>query len=243
MNQIYRDLLHNLAKRAVMDATAIKGLLHNGLKGQLRELFVRELLLPMLPSEYVVGSGNVITAYNEVSNQLDVIVCDRRVIPPVLFEGAVGIFPVESALLTVEVKSTLNAHELGLAHASAERVTSFKHSVLGTKAIEHVGSCLFAFATDLTPGGKSEIERYKEMDGSDEPALRLICVVGRGCWFWAEGKWNNWEFGGEYGEVVAFLVSIANTIQRVAATRTAPDIREYVQCVHAEDQPAPELGA
>lgn len=187
MNQIYKDLLYNLAKRAVMDAEAIKGLVHSGLKGQLRELFVRELLLPILPSEYVVGSGNVITAYNEVSNQIDVIVCDRRVIPPVLFKGDVGIFPIESTLLTVEVKSTLDAHELELSHTSADRVKGFKHSVRPGRAIEHVHSCLFAFGTDLALGGKSELARYIELVGSEEPALRLICVVGRGCWFWADG--------------------------------------------------------
>jgi hypothetical protein len=239
MNQIYKDLLYNLAKGAVMDAEAIKGLVHSGLKGQLRELFVRELLLPILPSEYVVGSGNVITAYNEVSNQLDVIVCDRRVIPPILFKGDVGIFPIESTLLTVEVKSTLNAHELELSHASADRVKGFKHSVRGDKAIEHVHSCLFAFSTDLTLGGKSELTRYIELIGSEEPALRLICVVGRGCWFWADGEWHNWSFPGEYGDVVEFLVCIANVIQGVAATRSQPDLREYVQFMHAEDKLAP----
>src|SRR5690348_13586744 len=81
MNRVYKDLLFNLAKRAVQDANSISGLLHSGLKGQLRELFVRELLIPTMPREYVVGSGNILSAYEDISPQLDVVICDGRILP------------------------------------------------------------------------------------------------------------------------------------------------------------------
>jgi hypothetical protein len=233
VNQIYRDLLFSLAKRAVQDANSIGGLLHNGLKGQIRELFVRELLIPTMPREYVVGTGNILSAYADISNQIDVVVCDRRILPPILFQSDLGMFPIESALVTIEVKSRLNAAELKISHESAETVAKFKHAPsVGNKPmhdpIEHVVPYLFAFSSDLTADGKTEIERYTELMSGGEPALRGICVVGRGFWFWSDGKWHRWNFPGEHSEVVAFLAAIINTVQRIAATRSQPDLRSYL---------------
>lgn len=235
MNHLYRDLIYNLAGRVVRDAESVQRLVHSGLKGHLRELFIKELLQPMIPSEYVIGSGNIITACNEISNQIDVVVCERRIIPPLLFQDNVGVFPIESALLTIEVKSILDLDELRTAHISAVKVAHFRHSVRPSDSIEHLIPCLFAFNTDLSREGKSEISRYLSITGDADPALRMICVVGRGCWFWNNGSWFNWEFPGVHGEIVAFLVGIANRIQDVAGTRISPDIREYVLFNHAED--------
>ena len=203
MNRVYRDLLFNLAERAVRDASSISGLLHSGLKGQLRELFVRELLEPMMPKEYVVGSGNIISSYDDISRQIDVVVCDRRILPPILYESALGMFPIESALMTIEVKSKLNACRLKSSHASAEAVAKFQHQPpiiktgSGVEAKyepdvnykpEHVIPYLFAFSSDLEGEGKTELERYIELIGEGEPTLRGICVLGRGFWFWSDGR-------------------------------------------------------
>jgi len=229
MNRLYRDLLFNLAKRAVQDARSIDKVIHTELKGQIRELFIRELLIPVMPREFVVGSGNILSAYDDISNQIDVVVCDGRIVPPILFESGLGMFPIESALLTIEVKSELNAGELKTSHDSAKRVEKFAHAVKSATKIEHVVPYLFAFSTDLVPAGKTEIERYTELLSGDDPALRGICVVGRGFWFWADGKWQNWAFSGENGEVVEFLTAIINTVQGIAATRPRPDLRSYIQ--------------
>jgi hypothetical protein len=233
MNRVYKDLLFNLAKRAVQDANSISGLLHSGLKGQLRELFVRELLIPTMPREYVVGSGNILSAYEDISPQLDVVICDGRILPPILFQSDLGMFPIESALVTIEIKSRLDADELKSSHASAERVAKFRHAPsVGNKPmhdpIEHVVPYLFAFSSDLAANGKTEIERYTEITSGGEPVLRGMCVVGRGFWFWSDSKWHTWKFSGEHAEIVEFLTAIINTVQRVAATRSQPDLRSYL---------------
>lgn len=187
-----------------------------------------------MPPEYIVGSGNILSAYGDISNQIDVVVCDRGVLPPILFQSDLGMFPLESALITIEVKSRLDANELKTSHASAETVAKFKHAPglenkLQPHKIEHVVPYLFAFASDLTAGGKTELERYTEIASGGEPALRGICVVGRGFWFWSNGSWNQWNFGGKHAEVVEFLTAIINTMQRIAATRSRPDLRHYLE--------------
>lgn len=242
MNDLYRDIIYNLARRAIADATSISALLHTGIKGQLRELFVRQLLEPMLPPGYITGSGNIITAYNQVSSQLDVVVCDRRIVPPLLFQGDVGIFPVEAALCVIEVKSVLTAEELRKAHASALRNNQFKHCVGNGPDIEHLVQCVFAFGTDLSPGGRSEIDRYIEINAGED-AIRAICVVGRGYWFKYNDQWINGTMPGIGGEIVAFLASIANRIQLIASTRRPPDLFEYLHVVHSGDPSSLTLGA
>ena len=235
MNQLYLDLVVAQAQAAIAAASSVSRVEHGGLKGQLREIVVRELLRPLLPADYVVGTGLVVSAYREVSKQLDVVACDRRLVPPVLFESTCGIFPLEATLFTVEVKSTLNATELKAAHDSAVLLSKFQHAppVGSTRwdpehKIEHVVPYLLAFASDLAVDGKSEIERYDEARGSEEPALRGICVVGRGFWFWSEERWNQWNFAVQASEIVALVASIANICQRISGTRRQPDLRAYL---------------
>jgi hypothetical protein len=216
-------------------AMALKSINHSGLKGQLRELVVRELLNPVLPPGYLVGQGEIVSAYAGTSNQIDVVIADRRILPAMLIDQVSGIYPIEAALMTVEVKSELTAGELRVADASAGKVAQLQHAPpVGTTAfptghrIEHVVPYLLAFDTDLTPGGKSEVERYDETLASHAPSILGICVVDRGFWFRDNGAWVEWKFSIPYGEVVAFISAVVNTCQRIASTRFQPDIRQYV---------------
>lgn len=237
MHAAYQSLMINRAVIAVGAARALQKINHRGLKGQLRELVVRELLEPLLPPGCIIGTGEIVTAYGGTSNQIDIVVADRRVLPPVLIRDA-GIFPIEACLLTVEIKSTLTAGELKTSHEAAKRVAGFHHAppvgsaTHGDAAIEHVVPLLLAFDTDLTTGGKTELERYLELTGGASPAIRGICVVGRGYWFWSETKWHEGTLDVECGDVVGLMSEIINIAQRIAATRHQPDVREYLAWNH-----------
>src|SRR5262249_35292138 len=138
-------------------------------------------------------------------------------------------------LMTIEVKSKLTAHELRVADASAAGVVKFEHAPpVGAAAfpeghrVEHVVPYLLAFDTDLTPGGKSEVERYEEARTGNQASMLGVCVVGSGFWFQDKGVWVEWKFSIAYGEVVAFIAAVVNTCQRIASTRFQPDLRQYV---------------
>jgi len=226
MHQAYQDLIVNRATQMVGAGRALKSINHSGLKGQLRELVVRELLNPILPPGYLVGQGEIVSAYADTSNQIDVVIADRRILPAMLIDQVSGIFPIEAALMTVEVKSELTAGELRVADASAAKVAKLQHAPpVGATAfptghrIEHVVPYLLAFDTDLTLGGKSEVERYDETLASHAPSILGICVVDRGFWFRDNGAWVEWKFRIPYGEVVGFITAVVNTCQRIASTR------------------------
>lgn len=242
MHNIYRDLVCSRAIQMVGAARAMTSVTHNGLKGALREIVVRDLLEPLLPPEYVVGSGQIISAWGQTSGQTDIVVCDRRVLPPLLFDRAQGFFPIEAVIATIEVKTELDAPELQMAHDAAAKVAKFVHAPpVGQYThtpgheIEHVLSMVLAFGTDLTVSGKTELERYAEKYRIDEPALRAICVVGRGFWVRANHQWHDKRCSCPEGEVVGLVVGLVNTCQRVAKTRIQPDMRDYI------DWPTPIL--
>jgi hypothetical protein len=66
-----------------------------------------------------VATGILISAEDQQSAQQDIVIYDKRVLPPILFEGGPVVVPVESALATIEVKSCLSAQELRKAEANA----------------------------------------------------------------------------------------------------------------------------
>ena len=127
MNTAYRSLFVSRVAAAIGAAKAAAAVTQSGVKGTIREILVRDLFRPLLPSDLGVGTGQIATAKNELSPQQDVVIFDRRILPSVLFEETVGIFPVESVLATVEVKTTLTAAELRSAYDNAKRIHSYSY--------------------------------------------------------------------------------------------------------------------
>ena len=80
---------------------------HNLTKGELRELFVSDLLNHFLADQYGIGSGIIINQAGLQSKQTDIIIYDKRIIPPFILHQSLGVFPVESVLAVIEVKTNL----------------------------------------------------------------------------------------------------------------------------------------
>lgn len=122
MHPAYRNLLLARASALVAEAQAFRAVNHNGLKEQLRETLVRLLLRPLLPPQVGVGTGEVITHNGKTSTQQDVVVFDKTDVPPLLVGDVGGLFPLESLVYTVEVKSILSIEELRKANESARSI-------------------------------------------------------------------------------------------------------------------------
>jgi hypothetical protein len=233
MNTAYRNLTLVRIQGAIAAAEAARHITHQGLKGQLREIFMRELLRPLLPVYIGLGTGQIITADNLYSPQQDVIVYDTRLLPPFLAEPSVGLFPIESVLYAIEVKSELNAGELRTAHGNAKIVRSFalqpghydKTDSPQAADTLSVVTCVFAFSSDLTES--SEIDRYKHLHGAEEPALLQLCVVGKGHWWWYRQKWNEALPTNPFREVLGWLAGVVTNAPRIAQTRGAPRVSRY----------------
>ena len=243
MHTIYRNFFLARAQSAVAAARAATGVSHRGVKGEIREILVRDLFRPLLPADMGVGTGEIISHTGGVSTQQDILLYDRRILPPVLFEAGTGLFPIESVLYAIEVKSMLDAGELRSSHEAAMHLITLDVAPgrydpknipihhLVTKPIYTI----FAFATDLSPDGKTEVERYIELianekrpQPSDGPPIRAMCVVGRGYWYWANDHWESWKLSYLLEEVLGFIAGVMNTYNSVAATRMEPRLGLYL---------------
>jgi len=88
---------------------ATKGVEHNGEKGSFREAFVINLLQQFLPVQFGIGSGVVVDKWGVQSPQVDIVVYDKRMMPPILDKGGHGIYPLDSVLRVIEVKSVVDS--------------------------------------------------------------------------------------------------------------------------------------
>lgn len=242
MNTVYRDLILARAQSAINAARAVTGIDHPGLKGQLREIVIRDLFQPLFPSDIGLGTGVIITAINQQSQEQDIVVFDKSIVPPILLEGTTGVFPIESVIYAIEIKSRLTAAELRSSIDSARQLDSLQYMTgeydTADTPIESISlrliPAILAFNSDLSESGMTELERFKEIWGgsTDEPPpIRMICVVGRGCWAWKPtlpNKWRTWGGSYELEEVIRFIAAVMNSYKLIALSRKEPRLGRYL---------------
>jgi|SRR6516162_11379804 len=101
---LYRDIIKTRVQSAIEMARVVKTMPHRGTLGEIRELLVRELFRPFLPSDIGLGTGQVIDHTGKVSSQTDIILFDRSLAPPIMLNESLGLFPIESCLYVIEIK-------------------------------------------------------------------------------------------------------------------------------------------
>jgi hypothetical protein len=234
----YQAIFRTRVAAALKEATSASELRHNGVKGAILETLVSKLFSPLLPSDIGVGTGQIIDSYSgALSHQMDIVLYDRSILPPILFDAKLGLFPVESVLYAIEVKTTLSASELRSAHdAAKELANKFGYrSGLRDKSgsevhhsIEKLRSVVFALKSDLCGASLTEAERYRKIYGDDVAYLRAICVAGREYWFDDGNFWVGTTNAQGYDEVLAFIGGITNTYRSVSLSRGNPSLGEYI---------------
>lgn len=70
-------------------------------------MFLSDLLRPFLTHDFGLGSGIIVNQKGKESRQTDIIVYDKNIIPPFIKESHIGVYPAESVIVTIEVKSNL----------------------------------------------------------------------------------------------------------------------------------------
>ncbi|NOH82073.1 hypothetical protein F0231_20360 [Vibrio sp. RE86] len=234
----YQDFLRAKVQGALAEAKAASNLSHQGVKGTILEILISKLFRPLLPSDIGVGTGQIIENHTgKISTQMDIVLYDKSILPPVLFDESTGIFPVEAVLYTIEVKTTLTKQDLRIAHDSAKFLNSFLY-LPGLKnedgsdkhhSIDKVKSVIFALNTTLTGNRLTEADRYKSIYyPDDEPYLVAICVAGDSYWFNDGRFWRYHKGEKEYDEVLSLIGGVSNTYKSVASSRHKPDLGNYI---------------
>jgi len=208
------------------------GVTHDGEMGAFREFFVAELVRPVLPHHFGVGSGVVVGRDGRQSPQLDVIICDRRGVPPLLTAGERGVYPLDSVLAVCEVKSTLKAadyKQAGFAarhfHPAHSECLAFAAKGPGNTVPIYPLYSVFGYTADAKE--KSEPDRLREQlpDPKDHDTIRLITVLDKGLWLWS-GKYEAEPKPERVGEM--FVLHLLNRLEEAAKTRSPFRLQDWI---------------
>lgn len=197
------------------------GIEHPGLAGQIREIALRNCIVPFLTHSFSCGSGKLIDTLGNISDQMDLVVYQKKAAPPIMFAQELGLFPVECVRYVFEVKSTINASEVRDSLKKFKSVSSLRSYPRRGEGETSYGrlpaTVLFAFSSDI-PG--SELDRYLKYDDSEYPAASVLCVLGKGYWHWNEG-WHGVINNGKLPEMTEFACFVTGFMNTLAAEETS----------------------
>lgn len=213
-------------KNLIEKMNDLHGMNHRLTEGQLRELFVSNILNQFLTNQFSVGSGIIINRRGDQSRQMDIIVYDNRILPPFIKEQYIGVYPAESVIATIEVKSQLSRRELQLAEKSARKLYSEVYNYALTNGLPLC--TVFGFYGD----GVSELrteesgKSWLSKDGKIN-SLCAICLVGEYSWVRTESGWNFQVHDSEtYEETKRFFAVVLDNIRTLSQKRME-DLREH----------------
>ncbi|ENK2095415.1 hypothetical protein AB3A53_004331 [Vibrio vulnificus] len=149
---------------------------HQGVKGSLNEILLKEIIKDVVPSKYKFANGVIQDRSGKQSNESDLIIYDDEILPSILFGGELGFVPAESVKYNIEVKTKLNATEI---KSTVSKFTNANER-LGYKGI----NSLFGFSSDLTQ--KHELARYLELSGAEffcSPQIKVLTILDKGYYF------------------------------------------------------------
>lgn len=147
-----------------------------------------------MPQHFGVGSGVVEDYKGRQSKQTDIIIYDKRLMQPVLLAGDRGIFPIDSVLCVIEVKSELKAsHYKDIVEAAryfypiSEENPKGLHIVRPGELVSEEGQpqaiyplfSVFAYRSDAD---RDEIERLEEQVPGGSYYVRVIGILNKGVW-------------------------------------------------------------
>jgi hypothetical protein len=239
-NSIFRNRMVNSVDFALREAAVAREVAHPGMQGRIRELVMSHLLRPALPLGFDIAGGKVVNSQGDQSAETDVIVYSRAVLAPIMYSECDGIVPVEAAYYAVEIKSQLTAATLRDSIAKAQAMLSVipvqKHEAV-TPPRSPVIPTLFAFDSDLV-AGSSELERYANYDPAwnTRPAVRAICVAGRGYWYHSvdpEVAWVEHAPSAEHDEVIDFVSGVVNTLLANPPAKRSARLGAYLMAKRA----------
>jgi len=205
------------------EAAALSKLNHQPLKGQLRELLANRLLSKLLTIQYGIGSGIIVNQLGMQSPQTDIVIYDRRILPPFIEEQKIGLYPAECVLATIEVKSRVTRATIQKYAKEArklyEQIYNPECSHYRDYHILRPFCCLFGFDGTNVCNRAEDAQVYEWMVNNAKP-LFGVCVLNKFSWLHVtqqQGALTRARDGNE--ETKAFIAPLLDNIRTYAQRR------------------------
>ena len=110
MNIIFRKKVISQIRSAIDQYKNATYVAHPGLKGEIREIAMQGIFKPILPAGFNIQERVKIIDYvGNQSKEIDLVIYNEEVLPSIMFGEKKTLFPAESCLVAIEVKSMLTA--------------------------------------------------------------------------------------------------------------------------------------
>lgn len=186
MNPHYTRLVDSQIRLAMNRAEGACELIHKGLRGRAREIFIRDLLRPFINPNFGVCTGIVVDSEGRQSSQIDIIIYDKSLLPPILLTAEEGIIPCESTLATIEIKSKLTSEELKKSVINARSVKALRpqyHELNPTSEFKSsILCCVFSYQSTRKAEKESEaVQKYAGRENENNPSQVVHIPISASC--------------------------------------------------------------
>ena len=125
MNPIQKIVLSRL-NSLMGQYESVNAITHMATRGQLREGFLIDFFKEVIPQKLSINSGIICDANGATSRQIDFIITDESLLPSMGFKGQIAVVPIESTLMTAEIKTTLRTETLKQVSRQSESIQDLK---------------------------------------------------------------------------------------------------------------------
>ncbi|MGE5372133.1 MAG: DUF6602 domain-containing protein [Solirubrobacterales bacterium] len=152
---------------------------HTGEKGYAREIFLQMLLQPYLIPKIGISSGVIINPTCGQSRQVDIILYNKEIIPPIVFTEGRCVVPCEAVLATIEVKSKLTNEELttGIINGRSVKDVGMGSLVSPTPNAKTPTSWIFAYESDWNDTNKIKEKIRESIKRENDSAPGAPCYI------------------------------------------------------------------
>jgi hypothetical protein len=198
-------IFEGVAEKMLMDFRQIQPQIsHAGERGAQREETLKQFLEVYLPKKCGIGSGQIMNSRDSVSRQCDIVIYNALECPLLLTGKGYQLFPIESVLAVIEVKSSLNSKSIP---ECVENISSVK--LLGTDEISPA-CCFFAYTTQFRGQAAAyKVARQLALLSKNIPQRNRFdtgCVLDSGMFFAAEDGIAVSESGASFNLLAFFMV-------------------------------------
>jgi hypothetical protein len=185
-NILLWHLKNNLeALKLISEAAGIAD--HSGNKGSIREGLITNFLAQNMPEFVRYHTGEIFDCVGERSGQID-IVLHPITSPKLHLLGSINLFPTETVLSAIEVKSNLDTKELKIAllacekvkklHRFDQKVSNTKHGIIDVSKVPYILFCYKGLTLNNLYKNINKIMNKNNISHNNLPDLILVLDKG-----------------------------------------------------------------
>lgn len=149
---------------------------HEGEKGRENEAVLARILEALVPQRFGIGSGLLIDTADRYSRQTDIVVYDQSDEPAVLAQTTQLLFPIESVLACIEIKTTLRPDDIVDCLGKSRDMRKLTTARLRPNASSHPLFVVLAYRAGAKP--ETIVSRFMQAGEDERPDL--VCVIEQG---------------------------------------------------------------